>query len=86
MNWSIHSYSAGKLTIRMIHVHFVIQCHSWANTQELVRISVLTECITDQFIEALTDLDNATGKDVWCQNQKKMKRHDDARQKSKKNF
>ena len=46
----------------------------------------LTECITDQFIEALTDLDNATGKDVWCQNQKKMKRHDDARQKIKKKF
>ena len=28
MNWSIHSYSVGKLTIRMIHVHIVIQCHS----------------------------------------------------------
>ena len=28
MNWSIHSYSVGKLTIRMIHVHTVIQCHS----------------------------------------------------------
>ena len=26
MNWSIHS--VGKLTIRMIHVHIVIQCHS----------------------------------------------------------
>ena len=24
MNWSIHSYSGGKLTIRMIHVHIVI--------------------------------------------------------------
>ena len=40
MNWSIHSYSGGKLTIRMRHVHIVIQCHSQANTQELVRISV----------------------------------------------
>ena len=24
MNWSIPSYSAGKLTIRMIHVHIVV--------------------------------------------------------------
>ena len=40
MNWSIHSYSVGKLTIRMIHVYIVIQCHSQANTQELVRMSV----------------------------------------------
>ena len=40
MNWPIPSYSGGKLTIRMIHVHIVIQCHSQANTQELVRISV----------------------------------------------
>ena len=30
----------------------------------------LTECVTDQFIEALTDIDNATGKDVWCQKPK----------------
>ena len=43
-----------------------------------------TECVTDQFIEVLTDLDNATGKDVWCQKQKKMKWHDDAGQKGKK--
>ena len=28
MNWSIHSYSGGKLTIIMIHVHIIIQCHS----------------------------------------------------------
>ena len=28
MNWSIDSYSVGKFTIRMIHVHIVIQCHS----------------------------------------------------------
>ena len=27
MNWSIPSYSDGKLTIRMIHVHIVIQCN-----------------------------------------------------------
>ena len=40
MNWSIQSYSGGKLTIRMIHVHIVIKCHSLANTQELVSISV----------------------------------------------
>ena len=30
----------------------------------------LTECVTDQFIKALTDLDNATGKGVWCQKPK----------------
>ena len=37
MNWSIPSYSGGKLIIRMIHVHLVIQCHSLANMQELLR-------------------------------------------------
>ena len=30
----------------------------------------LTECVTDQFIKALTYLDNATGKDFWCQKPK----------------
>ena len=28
MNWFIPSYSVGKLTIRMMHVHIVVQCHS----------------------------------------------------------
>ena len=28
MNWSIPSYSVGKLTIRMMHVPIVVQCHS----------------------------------------------------------
>ena len=36
MNWSIPSYSAGKLTIRMMHVDIVKQCHSSANMQEFV--------------------------------------------------
>ena len=40
MNWPIPSYSAGKLTIRMIHVHIVTQCHSQGNMQELVGNSV----------------------------------------------
>ena len=40
MNWSIPSYSGGKLTIRMIHVHIVLQCHSQSNMQKLVRNSV----------------------------------------------
>ena len=40
MNWSIPSYSGGKLTIKMIHVHDVIQCHSQSNMQKLVRNSV----------------------------------------------
>ena len=40
MNWPIPSYSVCKLTIRMIHLHIVIQCHSLANMQELVRNSV----------------------------------------------
>ena len=35
MNWPISSYSGGKLTIRMIRVHIVIQCHSLANMQEI---------------------------------------------------
>ena len=40
MNWSIHSYSGGKLTIRVIHVHIVLQYHSQSNMQKLVRNSV----------------------------------------------
>ena len=44
----------------------------------------LTECVTDQFIEALTDLDNATGIDVWCQKPKENEQYDDAGQKGKK--
>ena len=40
MNWSIQPYSGGKLTIRMIHVHIVIHCHSQSNMQKLVRNSV----------------------------------------------
>ena len=40
MNWSIPSYSVGKWTIRMMHVHIVIQCHSQGNTHELVKNSV----------------------------------------------
>ena len=40
MNWSIPSYSVGKLTIRMIHVHIVLQCYSQSNMQKLVRNSV----------------------------------------------
>ena len=35
MNWSIPSYSAGKLTIRMIHVHIFIHCHPLANSAYL---------------------------------------------------
>ena len=35
MNWSIPSYSVGKLTIGMMHVHIVIQCHSYANSKKL---------------------------------------------------
>ena len=46
----------------------------------------LTECVTDQFIEALTDLDNATRKMSGAKNQNKLKRHDDAGQKGKKKF
>ena len=37
MNCSIHSYSDGMLTIRMIHVHIVICYHSYATMQYLVR-------------------------------------------------
>ena len=33
----IHSYSAHKLTIRMVHVHIVLHCHSLTNVQTLVR-------------------------------------------------
>ena len=36
MNWSIPSYSAGKLTIRIVDVYIVIQCHSQSNMQKLV--------------------------------------------------
>ena len=37
-----------------------------------------------KFIEALTDIDNATGKMSGAKNRKKMKRHDDAGKKGKK--
>ena len=38
MNCSIHSYSACKLTIRMIHVHIVMRYHSYAAMQYLPRM------------------------------------------------
>ena len=31
MNLCIHSYSASKLTIKMVHVHIVLHGHSYAN-------------------------------------------------------
>ena len=40
MNWHIPSFSGSKLTIRMIHVHIVIQCHLQTNMQQFVRNSV----------------------------------------------
>ena len=39
-NWSISFYSGGKLTIRMIQVHIVVQCHSYiskVNVENLIR-------------------------------------------------
>ena len=49
MNWPIPSYSGGKLTIKMIRVHIVIQCHSDNHARISKKLGPIPSMLVDTF-------------------------------------